>query len=922
MVLKEIEINGFKSFANKTTIRLEHPLTAIVGPNGCGKSNILDALKWVLGEKSVRSIRGEKMEDVIFSGTDTKKALNYAEVIITLKNEGRFLPIDSDLVKIGRRLYRDGQSQYFLNDNRVSRKEIETLLLDTGLGKSAYSFMEQGRMDMILSSKPEERRYIFEEAAGISRFKAQKEEAEKNLESTQHNITRLQDILHELERELKLKQSQAEKTKKYNLLREKQKEHDLRIRYYTLKEIDEKKEHLQKKLQNKMAQIEKAKQKILLLEQQIHKIEEEQNNLRTELHQKDLGNQISRERISQEEKKIKDLENQRDSLEKQKKELVEQIKRIEKRLNDLKREYSHQNQLTLELNIRLEDAEKNLEDLKKKSQIVEKELLENTKAKEKLKQEYKNLQLALKEKREKMELVIQDLLNSLQKESLLWQEKEQQFIHKKQNLSEKLKKFIENLKREYEKHAKSPEKFYLEFPKILQNFPLSDFLADLQNLTQIPASLRHTLFEKGGIHSQKQELSQAIEDIEKKLLILENSENQIIEKMNSLEKEKEEIRINHENLMRDIQSFQVQRKGYVERERDLKVQLENEEKSYNYFIQQYQKLEKQILALVEEEKKSLAGIENLKSNISQELSRMENLEKKIYKLEEKKREIQENMKLESEKNNQLFGEINEMEVQLGTLLGSREVMLQDIYNDYNLTFLELEEKIKNAKITLQEEKNKILDLKREIEALGPINPLALEELEAIEKLYKNNQEQLKDILKAKEDILQVLGDIEKKSEKLFLESFAQIENNFRQVFRRLFNGGDARLTLLEPEKPLYSGIEIQAQPPGKRPKSLRLLSGGEKALTAIALMFAIYMVRSSPVCILDEIDAPLDDHNVGRFLKLLDDFKDKTQFILITHNKKTMAHADAIFGVTMEDPGISKILSVELKKVTTLPIEK
>ena len=257
MTLKELEILGFKSFADKTKISFSTSVSGVVGPNGCGKSNVLDSMKWVLGEKSVKTMRGEKMEDVIFAGTATRKAANFAQVSLTFDNRLRFLNIDTDDVKVGRRLYRDGQSQYFINDSRVALKEIEDLFRDTGVGKSSYSFMEQGRMDQILSSKPEDRRLIFEEAAGVSRFKAQREDAEKNLENTQLNLTRVQDIQRELERELKIKEAQAKKTAEYNALMAKYKDHDLKIRYLMVRDSNDKLEDLKEKLSRRHGEKEK-----------------------------------------------------------------------------------------------------------------------------------------------------------------------------------------------------------------------------------------------------------------------------------------------------------------------------------------------------------------------------------------------------------------------------------------------------------------------------------------------------------------------------------------------------------------------------------------------------------------------------------------------------------------------------------------
>ena len=306
-------------------------------------------------------------------------------------------------------------------------------------------------------------------------------------------------------------------------------------------------------------------------------------------------------------------------------------------------------------------------------------------------------------------------------------------------------------------------------------------------------------------------------------------------------------------------------------------------------------------------------ISQLKSGIRKELQQIEAIRKRLSRLDEKKEQHHKQVKNEKEKLNQLFESTNDLEVKIGTYLGSKETLLQDLYNDYNMTYDEVKEQMGRLRIQVENEKSKLYSIKKNIEKLGPINMMAIEQLKNIEEMYNHNFTQKQDIENATAKIIEVIDDIHKKSEELFLTSFNKIQDNFRQIFQRLFRGGDVSLNLQDPSKPLESGMEIQVQPPGKRARSLRLLSGGEKALTAIALMFGIYKVRSSPFCVLDEIDAPLDDANVDRFLTILTDFSENSQFILITHNKKTMSRANAIFGVTMDEPGVSRIISVELK---------
>ncbi|MDH5719908.1 MAG: AAA family ATPase [Spirochaetia bacterium] len=445
MFIKELEITGFKSFANKVKLSFDRQISAIVGPNGCGKSNVLDAMKWVLGEKSIKSMRGEKSEDVIFSGTETIKPSGYASVLFTLDNSQRMLDVDSDEVKIGRNLYRDGQSQYFLNSAKVTRKEIEHALMDTGLGKSSYSFMEQGKMDMILSSRPEERRILFEEAAGISKFKSQKEEALRNLENTQINITRLKDVQKELYRELKIKEDQAKKTKVYNDLMNQKKENELKIYFLSLSENEENLEKYNEALQKKMEEKEKISQKLLLYEESIKQLDKEKEERKKEFHQKDTANRINREKINQweqaiqnEEKRKKDLLN---NLEIQK----EQIKKNKIRFENLKKEFDSQNQLTLQLDTKLENAQKALASMAENIKKIEKEITENELKLKSYNDELKENKKTLEDLRLEYEKVVKDLLKSLKEEKDKWLFHEKERLNIKNNVVSEIFHIIETL---------------------------------------------------------------------------------------------------------------------------------------------------------------------------------------------------------------------------------------------------------------------------------------------------------------------------------------------------------------------------------------------------------------------------------------------------------------------------------------------
>lgn len=914
MLLKELEILGFKSFADKIKVSFSTSVSAVVGPNGCGKSNILDSLKWVLGEKSVKTMRGEKMEDVIFAGTSTRKPANFAQVSLTFDNRLRLLKIDTDDVKVGRRLYRDGQSQYFINDSRVALKEIEDLFRDTGIGKSSYSFMEQGRMDQILSSKPEDRRLIFEEAAGVSRFKAQREEAEKNLENTQLNLTRIQDIQRELERELKIKEAQAKKTAEYNSLMAKYKDHDLKIRFLMVRDANDKLEDLKEKLSRRHAEKEKIQQKLIQLQERLASLDEDERNLKEELHKKDTSSQMANLQIAQLGQTINEKETQKAAFSAQLAGLKERIGKFEKRIKELKAEAAEQNQFTLKLDLKVSDIQKEIARLQKRIDECAEESAAADADLVRLDGEKTEATKKLNEVQSRQEETIRELLDSLKAEKSRW---EKTAKNREQAFTE-IELYCNETAASLEAMLAAPDDHLPQIRQDLQRVKDSRIFAKISEkahlLAEMSRGLYEILFEKGGVHSRKEELDEEITTLEKQIEQAASEAARLTARKLQLADETSANKQEREKLLGDIKSLNVEITSVKEKEKNLAGQIANEESNMGFVRAQFTEIDRSVVQLAQEQKNLTREVEKLKSSIEKETHRIAGIERDIQKTEEKRRELVQTMKNESGKTDEVFTAINELEGKIGALGGSRDILLQNIYNDYTLTWQELSAQFTSGKMQLSDEKEKLTELQRGISALGQINQLAIEEHRHIKEMYDHQQAQVDDILKAQEDIKKVMAEIQAKSETLFRESFEQINHNFAEIFGKLFNGGQAKLDLLEPERPLASGIEIEATPPGKKTKSMRLMSGGEKAMTAIALMFAIYMVRSSPFCVLDEIDAPLDEQNVGRFLTLLDDFARNTQFILITHNKKTMGKAQVLYGVTMNEPGVSTLLSVELSK--------
>ena len=676
----------------------------------------------------------------------------------------------------------------------------------------------------------------------------------------------------------------------------------------TLAEIEKKLEEFNARLTRKQSDREKINQKILLLEEKALQSDEEKAKLTEELHKKDVTNQVSAEKIQQWEKSLENNVERKTGIAKELEELQSQQQRVDRRLKELKSETDKQDQLTLQVKNEIENAEAT----NKKVELAIKELEQrSTELQEKSKtladKKVENLQ-TLKSNRSELQIVVEDLLNALQNEKENWQKAEEKNLELQKSFDSRIEKLIK-----LESNIENGSIELLAIKATLNDLALNTWSNDIKNLGGISKALRHILFEEGGIHSRKEKLDKSIKGIEKENDSIDQQQLKIKEEIDSNTEEKTKNIRKRESILGDLKSYELQQKNLEDREKSLAQQIEIETGQSKYFKSGLKKLEIEVLNLNTEEKKIRTGIDSLKAGIQKELTQIENIEKRIERIEQKKVTENETLKKEKVKLSEVFEALSDLEIKIGTYLGSQEAMIQDIYNDYNLTYEEVKENLGKSRIQLQSEKSKLNDIECQIESLGPINPLAIEELKNIDQLYQHNLGQKNDIAEARHKILQVINEIHSKSEELFTNSFNQIQSNFSSIFEKLFKGGAASIDLIDPSKPLEAGIDIKVQPPGKRPKSLRLLSGGEKALTAIALMFGIYMVRSSPFCVLDEIDAPLDDANVARFLTILQEFQNSTQFILITHNKKTMTQADAIFGVTMGEPGVSKIISVDLK---------
>jgi chromosome segregation protein len=1171
MHLQSLELFGFKSFADKTIFNFHEGITAIVGPNGCGKSNVLDAVRWVLGEQSAKSLRGEEMADVIFNGSDARKPVGFAEVSLTLTDCAEELGIDWHEVRVTRRVYRDGNSEYFLNKTSCRLRDIQSLFADTGIARTAYSMMEQGRIDMILSSRPEDRRAVFEEAAGITKYKTQKREALRKLEATEANLLRIGDVIKEVKRQIGSLQRQAGKARRYQALHA-----DLRVleTHQARKQLDslereraacrEELERLTHSENATRANIDNSENVLAKERHTLEKIDSEIAVSRSEVQR--LESEIAAHRsriefnrqravelaelIERTRRDIADAENKRKQHAAQIDRTNNAIGEIERLLKEKEAELAQLASLVGEIQKNRTERGKRLQELelalsKSESRIsaLEEELL-GTKARRELTREHveqlaKEIQSS-SQTREKLVRQLAapfkkgrhdtiDIEASLREKQEELSEAEQNLADLERTLAEKRSRLdvLRQLNEEGEglaqgsqavlKGVDNPEKFrdaiagslvaQLDVdPKFIPAIEAalgrnlhavilkdadaaSEIIARLKKkklgqaalllpqlkppaqqsarkdlpsgalawatdkLTAPPSleplvrqllgnvaifsDLQHALecqkhepglatatlageffSAEGIIFGGSSEVRMAsllerkaqIADLAKEEAALAEQRDSIFAKRDEakaaleiasrLQREFSEAERRTDNLRSEKNALERQLAVADERV----AQLESEVQTMR---QQFVKEQTELAAFEAAEKQTTLRGEELTEKINQlrlvvaaERQRHENLiaqrepmnardaelleliavrgadiaiydGKLVTQAEEshesevliesqtaQREEAEVNAAKIVEQRAARFAAISDRETELRRMRDSlgalqhgraqqqvRESQLQmkidnlaeHISRSYHVDLRAFAidqpafEKVLRAQLKRNEKAEggapatpglpelapsdveKLIDeLKRQLDNMGPVNLDAVHEYDELEERYKFLEAQNNDLTSARRELLDVIAQINSTTRKLFGETFAQVRVNFREVFAELFGGGRADLSLVDENDPLNCGIEISAKPPGKQLQSVSLLSGGERAMTAVALLFAIYMVRPSPFCILDEVDAPLDESNINCFIRMLDRFVKQSQFIIITHNKRTIAKADVLYGVTMEERGVSKLVGMKL----------
>lgn len=1175
MQLRSLEIHGFKSFAEKTKFLFDKGITGIVGPNGCGKSNIVDSIRWVLGEQKTRNLRSEKMSNIIFNGTTKRKRANFCQVTLTFENTKNILPTEFSTVAISRKLYSNGDSEYLLNGIPCRLKDILNLFLDTGVGPDSYAIIELKMVEEILNDKENSRRYLFEEAAGISKYKIRKKQTLRKLEGTQSDLDRVEDVLYEIANQLKALERQAKKTRRYFELKEKYKVHSSRFAWFTIRELRGEYETIEGQEKAFADRLTEVQTLIAQAEARIQELRKEQldnENVLSEA-QKDLNRHNDKIREIEKEKSIKNerlkyLQQREyaigDQIETEKKtlaRLAEELKFIETREEDVRKDYKaaekelaqkrqatdekkafheerklqtegliiEHRELEQELNRLKKDQEikqiqiqgfrneveryredrdskteeldsfsDTLESLKKEMSGLEKEVNDLREKKEKNESELEATQKRVEEMKDSIYKINRgldarrneyDLTKSLVEnlegfpESVKFLKKQAQWMKDSPLLSdvfyteEAFKVSFENLLESYlsyyvvntredaleavkllSKSSKGRANFFIleelesykkapehQFEKAVPALSLVEFSEEYTKLAHllldkvyvvedqhdIPADIpEDVLFitKSGNIARKRYTLgggsiglfqgkrlgrAKNLEKLDKEIKKLEKESNKQRTELDALEKKLSDLKAQNFSKELDEKNRVFQKKN-----QELSV-LEAREKEYKDFIaragERTEVIEKQIAdleaemqgigprivqltaefeqktAILHEARIQLENSSEEATEASQEFNRtniqfiqlkngLENLEKDKTSKSERIQQLEENAKklkaeleqtkkdihslvdnnlqndeeivglyeekkakevrvesfeqkaaairnslqqqeqtvrqhrakkeeVETEKSD-LKDKVTEVKIRLNSLKERMQVEFKVDISD-----LDEEELFEGGvdNFNLDEIEEKMLKLRQRLQSYGEINPMAVEAYDEMKERHDFITEQKEDLIKARQTLLDTIEEIDKTATEKFMEAFIQVRENFKNVFQHLFSEGDTcDLTLVDPKDPLESSIDIMAKPKGKRPLTINQLSGGEKTLTAVALLFSIYLLKPAPFCIFDEVDAPLDDANIDKFNNIIRDFSKDSQFIIVTHNKRTMAATNVMYGVTMEEQGVSKVLPVDL----------
>ncbi len=812
MKFKQLDITGFKSFSEKTTFLIEDGLTGVVGPNGCGKSNIVESLRWCMGENSAKSMRGSGMEDVIFSGTSNRPSKNISEVVLFLDNqnrEGSAQYKEYDEITIKRKIEKDKGSKYYINDKEVRARDVQTFFADLSTGAHSPSLISQGKIGQLVTAKPIERKSILEEAAGISGIHARRHEAETRLNAAENNLKRADELKRQQQKQLDNLKKQAEEATRYKEISREIKKIEAGLYYLKIRDIEKDK----KKIVEKLSELDDEISALNIDLNHNNSLLEEENKKLAPLRDKKMESAASLQKLNLE---ISNLEEEDARVKSLQEKLEKSLKTLE---SDLEREKS----ISLDADLN----EKRISKEKKELLKTENELLEvETSSSNELKNS--------KSKLESLQNKLDSMLNEIEKD-----------IDEGKKLSKEsfkeLRKLVKSITFSQEEYAENYGK-----DKSIQ----SDSIKRKERIKNIDIELENWI----NLRSNSEKMTSELTERKNKLLI----------EFNDNQKNPERIATSKGQNLQNLENTK-------KRNEEIESDLVESEKKYNSINQNIKEIQLKLSGLKENKARNEATIEGI----------------------------------ENRKKDLLYSVKSELNIETESTILSQS----DLNNVDPDSFPSLEEQMQKAEKT-----------KKQRESLGSVNLRADEETKKYETEIKKMEDDRADLYSAIVKLKTSIEELNQKGRERLLEAFTKVNRKFSEVYTKLFNGGTAKIELVDSEDPLEAGLEMFVSPPGKRLQSITLLSGGEQALTALSLIFAVFLVNPSPICVLDEVDAPLDDANVTRFCGLLDELTKitNTKFVIITHHALTMSRMHRLYGVTMAEQGVSQLVSVDLQKAEEL----
>ena len=978
MYLKGITASGFKSFADKIELKLDGKITCIVGPNGSGKSNVVDAVRWVLGEQSVKSLRGDgSMSDVIFSGSKSRNPLNVASVELVFDNSDHFLNVPYTEISIKRKVYRSGENEYYLNNEKCRLKDINNLLMDTGMGKESFNIISQGEVDKILSNSSTDRRVIFEEASGILKYKKRKEEALRRLDKTHNNLDRVNDIINELELQIGPLKEQSKKAEEYLENKKGLDKYEVALLAYDI-------ENINNELETSKTQKEKLDNEILTLSTEASKNDTkylEDNNRLEKKEQEKTALQRELLKVTEEKTRIegeKNLLKERSKTTKEEDEIKENIRTL----------INEREKLSGEITI----TDEKLKSIIKESSIkenasfeVEKKLKTAKQKKNMLTNDYsKHNQdlISTKHKIDTLKVEIEqgsDMPNSVRKVlknseltgiyntigNVLSVDEEytkalntaiatnKNFIITKDE--ESAKKAITYLKDTHSGRAtffplSVIKERYVDYDtlNILKNS--TDFLGVMSDLirynkeftnviknqlgivlvaTNIDAATRLSRMIKqrykivtldGDVVNVGGSLTGGSQNAGRSVIILKQELSHLERQQELLKQEEKEIQQSLQDNAKEINNIEEE---LFKISKDKVALKEKYDKKKNELLEiknklieitkEYESLEVINNNSVSKKEEELIHLFHEKTALKEQLEeRINTLSKEISDLKDKIERSQADEKVKNSTLHTKEKQARDLEIQINRMDVKLDNMLERLSSEYEMTY-DRAKKEYSLDIEPDDARLKVNTFRANIKRIGMVNLDSIEEYQRVNTRYEFLTNQKEDLLKAEDALLEIMNEMDEVMKEEFKTTFEKIREEFQKVFKELFIGGHADLKLTNPDDLLTTGVDIVASPPGKKLTTISLLSGGEKTLTAISLLFAILNVRTVPFCLFDEVEAALDEANVAQFGKYLNHYRDKTQFLIITHKKKTMEYAHTLYGITMQESGVSKIVSVKLE---------